>query len=92
MMFSCRTYTGAEAAQMGLANACFADMTFEEDVASFVRAVLANSWFSLREAKRLLLDTEGMTLRAGLAHEVFRTRGTGPDMQARIASFAQRKR
>jgi enoyl-CoA hydratase len=92
MMFSCRTYTGAEAAQMGLANACFADATFTEDVETFVRAVLANSWFSLREAKRLMLDTEGMTLKAGLAHEVFRTRGTGPDMQARIASFAQRKR
>ena len=92
MMFSCRTYTGAEAAQMGLANACFADATFAEDVERFVRATLANSWFSLREIKRLLLETEGMTLRAGLAHEVFRTRGTGPDMQARIASFTQRKR
>jgi enoyl-CoA hydratase len=46
----------------------------------------------LRENKRLLIETEGMTLEAGLAHEVFRTRGTGPDMQARIASFAQRKR
>jgi enoyl-CoA hydratase/carnithine racemase len=92
MMFSCRTYSGAEAAQMGLANACFGDATFEEDVETFLRAVLANSWFSLREIKRLLLDTEGMTLRAGLAHEVFRTPGTGPDMHARIASFAQRKR
>src|ERR1700744_1481011 len=87
MMFGCRTYTGAEALEMGLANACFADATFEQDVESFVRAVLANSWFSLRENKRLLLETEGMTLRAGLAHEVFRTRGTGPDMQARIAGF-----
>jgi enoyl-CoA hydratase len=92
MMFSCRIYTGTEAAQMGLANACFADATFDDDVERLVRAVLANSWFSLREIKRLLLETEGMTLRAGLAHEVFRTPGTGPDMQARIASFAQRKR
>ena len=33
-----------------------------------------------------------MSLSAGLAHEVFRTRGTGPDMQARIARFAERKR
>ena len=92
MMFTCRTYTGAEAAQMGLANACFADATFDEDVEGCARAALANSWFSLRENKRLLLETEGMTLKAGLAHEVFRTGGTGPDMQARIASFAQRKR
>jgi enoyl-CoA hydratase len=92
MMFSCRAYTGAEAAEMGLANACFADAAFEEEVQGFARAVLANSWFTLRENKRLLLETEGMTLKAGLAHEVFRTRGTGPDMQARIDSFAQRKR
>jgi enoyl-CoA hydratase/carnithine racemase len=27
-----------------------------------------------------------------VAHEVFRTRGTGPDMHTRIASFSQRKR
>jgi enoyl-CoA hydratase len=39
-----------------------------------------------------LIETDGMTLASGLAHEVFRTRGTGPDMQARIARFAGRKR
>ena len=92
MMFTCRTYTGAEAERMGLANACFPDEAFEQEVEAFARAVLANSWFSLREYKRLLIETDGMTLAAGVAHEVFRTRGTGPDMQARIASFAQRKR
>ena len=92
MMFTCRAYTGAEAEQIGLANACFPDEAFDREVEVFARAVLANSWFSLRENKRLLIETEGMTLEAGLAHEVFRTRGTGPDMQARIASFAQRKR
>ena len=92
MMFTCRTYTGAEAQQMGLANACFPDEDFEREVEDWARAILANSWFSLRENKRLLIDTEGMPLEAGLAHEVFRTRGTGPDMQARIAGFAQRKR
>lgn len=91
MMFTCRTYSGAEAAAMGLANACFADDAFDQGVETFARAVLANSWFSLRENKRLLADTDGLTLKAGLAHEVFRNRGTGPDMQARIAAFAQRK-
>jgi len=92
MMFTCDTYTGAEAVQMGLANACFADETFDQEVEAFARAVLANSWFSLRENKRLLIETEAMPLAAGLAHEVFRTRGTGPDMHARIASFAQRSK
>jgi enoyl-CoA hydratase len=92
MMFTCRTYTGAEAEQMGLANACFADEAFDQEVEAFARSILANSWFSLRANKRLLIETEGMTLASGLAHEVFRTRGTGPDMHARIAGFAERKR
>jgi enoyl-CoA hydratase/carnithine racemase len=90
-MFTCRTYTGAEAQQMGLANACFADDAFDAEVEAFARSMLANSWFSLRENKRLLLETDGMTLAAGLAHEVFRTRGFGPDMQARIDAFTRRK-
>lgn len=92
MMCTCRAYTGTEAAQMGLANACFPDESFEQEVDAFARAVLANSWFSLRENKRLLIETDGMSLATGLAHEVFRNRGTGPDMQDRIAAFAQRKR
>jgi enoyl-CoA hydratase/carnithine racemase len=92
MMFTCRTYTGAEAEQMGLANACFADDRFDHEVETFARAILANSWFSLRENKRLLIETDGMPLAAGLAHEIFRTRGTGPDMQERVAAFSQRKK
>ena len=92
MIFTCRPYTGAEAQQMGLANACFADDVFDREVEAFARAVLENSWFSLRENKRLLIETDGMTLASGLAHEVFRTPGTGPDMQARIAAFNARKR
>ena len=92
MMFTCRTYTGAEAEHMGLANVCFPDDVFNREVEAFARAMLENSWFSLRENKRLLLETDGMSLAAGLAHEVFRTRGTGPDMKARISRFAERKR
>jgi enoyl-CoA hydratase len=92
MMFTCRTYTGVQAEQMGLANACYDDAVFEQEVEHFARAILANSWFSLRENKRLLIETDGMPLAAGLAHEIFRTRGTGPDMQQRIAAFAQRKK
>jgi enoyl-CoA hydratase/carnithine racemase len=90
MMYTCNTYSGAEAAAMGLANACFADDVFDAQVERFVRGVLANSWFSLRENKRLLIDTDGMSLASGLAHEVYRSAGFGPDMQARIAAFHKR--
>jgi enoyl-CoA hydratase/carnithine racemase len=92
MMYTCRTYTGAEAAAMGLANACYADDVFDAEVEKFARGMLANSWHSLRENKRLMNDTEGMPLAVGLAHEVFRTRGFGPDMHERIAAFAARKK
>ena len=92
MMYTCKTYSGAEAAAMGLANACFADEVFDVEVEKFARGVLANSWYSLRENKRLMNDTDGMSLPSGLAHEVFRSRGFGPDMQARIAAFTERKR
>ncbi|MBV8806320.1 MAG: enoyl-CoA hydratase/isomerase family protein [Sinobacteraceae bacterium] len=91
MMFTCRSYTGAEAERMGLANACFPDDAFDQEVETFARSVLANSWFSLRANKRLLIETDGMPLSEGIAHEAFRTRGFGPDMQARIAAFGERK-
>jgi enoyl-CoA hydratase/carnithine racemase len=92
MMYTCKTYSGAEATDMGLANACFADDAFDAQVENFVRGILANSWYSLRENKRLMNDTEGMSLQSGLAHEVFRSRGFGPDMNDRIAAFAARKK
>jgi enoyl-CoA hydratase len=92
MMFTCRTYTAAEAQQMGLANACYPDEVFNQEVETFARAILDNSWYSLRENKRLLLETEAMSLAAGLAHEVFRHRGFGPDMHERIARFTARTR
>ncbi|PZQ44248.1 MAG: enoyl-CoA hydratase, partial [Phenylobacterium zucineum] len=49
--------------------------------------ILANSWFSHRANKRLVRETDGLTLEAGLAHEIFRGEGRGPDMEARIAGF-----
>ena len=92
MMFMCRPYTGVEAERMGLANICFADDVFEQEVETFARTLLSNSWFTLRENKRMMIETDGMPLGAGLAHELFRNRGTGPDMQERLAAFSQRKR
>ncbi len=91
MMFTCRTYSGAEAAQMGLANQCLPEDGFFESVDHFAREVLRNSWFSHEVNKRLLMATEGMTLEAGLAYEVRNVEGHGPDMQARITAFSKRK-
>lgn len=92
MMFTCRTYTGAEAAAMGLANICVADDDFARELDALVQQILANSAFSHAANKRLLRETDGFTLAAGLAHEVYTSPGRGPDMEERIAGFAARKR
>jgi len=91
MMFTCRVVPGAEAERIGLANACFQDDEFDDGVEKFVSAILENSWFSNAANKRLLLETNGLPLAAGLAHETYRNEGFAPDMQDRIAKFAARK-
>lgn len=87
MTYTARTYSGAEAVAMGLANWCAPDEAFEAELQKFCGQILANSWFSLRANKRLYRETEGMTLRAGLSYEIHRSEGRGPDMDARIAGF-----
>lgn len=89
MMLLGRRYDGQRAAEMGLANLCFDDAKFETELQALVRELLAGSWFSHRATKRLLEETDGLPLAAGLAHEVFRNAGKGPDMAARIAAFGQ---
>ena len=91
MMFTCRTYSGREAAEMGLANVCVPDAEFDAQIDALSAQILANSWFSHRANKRLLLETDGLPLEAGLAHEVYRGEGRGPDMQERIAGFASKR-
>lgn len=88
MMVTCRTYSGREAASFGLANVCVPDADFEAELARLSAQILGNSWFSHRANKRLLRETDGLPLGAGLAHEIHRNEGRGPDMHARIAAFA----
>src|SRR5579862_6054475 len=87
MMLTCRTYSGVEAAAMGLANICVPDASFDSELRALAATILANSWFSHRANKRLLSETDGLPLGAGLAHEVYRNPGVGPDMRERIAAF-----
>ena len=91
MMFTCRTYSGAEAAAMGLANVCVPDADFETGLRALTAEIGANSAFSHAANKRLLIDTDGLDIANGLAHEVYRGQGRGPDMEARIGAFTRRK-
>jgi enoyl-CoA hydratase/carnithine racemase len=92
MMFTCRTYSGREAEAMGLANVCVADDAYEAAIDAWVAEIAANSPFSHAANKRLLDQTDGLPLPAGLSHEIFRGEGRGPDMRERIAAFTNRKR
>jgi enoyl-CoA hydratase len=87
LMFTCRTVLGPEAAQLGLADVCVPDAEFEARLQALCGQILANSWFSHRANKRLLVETDGMAQPEGLAHEIFRGAGRGPDMEDRIAGF-----
>ncbi len=87
MTYTARTYSGLAAQAMGLVNWCVPDAVFEAELASCTGSILANSWFSLRANKRLYRETEGLPLQAGLSHEIHRSEGRGPDMDARIANF-----
>ena len=84
MMFTSRTYSGREAAEMGLANFCVADAELDAAIDRFAKDVLANSWRSNRANKKLLADTADMSMAAGLAHELHRSEGRGPEMAERL--------
>jgi enoyl-CoA hydratase len=90
MMFTCATYSGRQAESFNLANVCVPDDTFDAELDAYARTILANSWFSHRANKRLLIETDGLTQAAGLAHEVFRGAGVGPDMEERVGQFGKR--
>jgi enoyl-CoA hydratase/carnithine racemase len=85
MSFTARNYTGREAAEMGLANFCVADAELASAALAFTAQVLANSWRSSRAIKKLVDDTDGLPLKAGLAHEMHRSEGRGPETAERLA-------
>jgi len=87
LMFTCRTVGGREAAEIGLADYCVPDAEYDARLEALADQILANSGFSHRANKRLLRETDGLDLGAGLAHEIFRGEGRGPDMAERIAGF-----
>ncbi len=90
MMLTARTYSAQEAETMGLCNMRFPEEGFWDEVQKLSESILENSWFSLRASKKLLNDTDGLSLQAGLAHEIYRTAGVGPDMGERISSFGKK--
>lgn len=87
MMFSSRTYSGIEAAAMGLANFALPDEDFDGGVRAFCADILGNSHRSSKAIKKLLADTDGMPLAQGIAWELHHSEGHGPDFAARLAKL-----
>jgi enoyl-CoA hydratase len=91
MMFTSREINAAEALQMGLVDLLAPGGGLDDVLNDFVTAILANSKFTNSATKRLLLDTDGMSLAEGLAHEQDRYPGRAPDYRERIAAFRREK-
>ena len=87
MMYTCRRYSGAEAFEMHLANYYFPDDQFEAELARLAADILANSWYSNQVNKRALLESDGLTLRAAHALNLFKNEGLAPDALQRVTRF-----
>ena len=92
MMFTARACSGVEAAQMGLANFAVPEAELDAQVETLCADILATSRRSNRAIKRLLMQTDGMSLAAGNAWELHHTEGHGPGFTELIRSFNAAKK
>jgi enoyl-CoA hydratase/carnithine racemase len=90
MMMTSRVVEAAEAHALGLVDLLAPDGKLDDVLKGFVQDILANSWFTNFAAKRLLIETDGMSLAQGLAHEHYRYPGLAPDHLERIAAFSRK--
>jgi enoyl-CoA hydratase/carnithine racemase len=90
MMFTARVVGAEEALSIGLIDMLAETGELDSMLAGFTAEICANSWFTNAETKRLLIDTDGMSLALGLAHEHFRFPGRAPDSAERIARFTKK--
>jgi enoyl-CoA hydratase/carnithine racemase len=89
MMFSGRVVSGAEAAEIGLANRCVPDDQLMGAAVAMARGFLENSWFTLRADKMLVNTGQRFTLAEGLQYERENSPGRGPDLEERLKGFGR---
>ena len=87
MMMTSRVVEAPEAKELGLVDLLAPAGQLDEALKAFVAELLANSRFTNFAVKRLLIETDGMSLAEGLAHEHYRYPGCAPDHHQRIAAF-----
>ncbi len=86
MMFAARSYSGLDAMAMGLVNFAVPEAALEAETDALCADILANSARSNREIKKLLDQTDGLSLAAGNAWELHHSPGHGPEFSALIRS------
>lgn len=89
MMLTARTVAAEEAERLGLVDVLAPEGGLDAALAELTGAILANSWHTNLATKRLLRETDGMSLADGLAHEHYRHPGFAPDWRDRVARFAK---
>jgi enoyl-CoA hydratase len=90
MMMTARIVEAPEALALGLIDIMAPVSELDATVAGFTADILANSWHTNFATKRLMLETDGMSLAEGLAHESYRYPGLAPDYKDRIARFTNK--
>jgi len=90
MMMTGGTIEAEAADALGLVDILAAEGALDDAVATLTRAILESSWHTNIATKRLLRETDGMSLAEGLAHENFRYPGPAPDRAERFARFAKK--
>jgi enoyl-CoA hydratase/carnithine racemase len=90
MMMTARVVEAPEALAMGLIDIMAPEGELDAVMAEFMGQILANSWHTNFATKRLMLETDGMSLSEGLAHESYRYPGLAPDYKERIARFTKK--
>ena len=87
MMMTSRVVEAAEAERLGLVDLLAPAGGLDGLVHGFAAELTANSAFTNAANKRLLIETDGMSLAEGLAHEHVRHPGRAPDWRERIDRF-----
>jgi enoyl-CoA hydratase/carnithine racemase len=89
MMMTARVVEAEEAHALGLVDLLAPAGGLDAVVHGFAAELCANSAFTNAATKRLLIETDGMSLAQGLAHEHFRFPGRAPDWRERIGKFGR---
>ena len=89
MMFTGRPMQASEAKDIGLID-ILAEGDLDSLVAAFVADILASSWHTNFAAKRLMRETDGMSLADGLRYEHDHYPGYASDHEARVARYAKK--